>query len=246
MGVKSLYIKKYWDHDQLLCLCINCRQSVKEELYILHTSELGPKSFYFCVEGFCRCICTPVYKIVQDRPIIERYRICNSIEGPKARVLYVFVPMCQFCICRLYRSCRIEYVPEPLYQIEGDLYIGILGEQYLTSFGLVLRPVVGRFIKQVPTPGQELFPCVPIAKFFWDECPVLCPCLLYLLVLPVYGVPPVFDADVLKGFKGQFLYVEPVRYLYRLWEACFGDGLHGVGHIQGDFFDLGPFLGRYL
>ena len=130
--------------------------------------------------------------------------------------------MCQLCICCLYRSCRIEYVPEPLYQVEGHLYIRILGEQYFAPFGLVLRPIVGRFIKEIPTSGQELFSSVPIAKFFWDECPVLCPCLLYLLVLPVYGVPPMFDADVLKGLQCQLLYMEPVRHLYRFWEALFG------------------------
>ncbi len=154
--------------------------------------------------------------------------------------------MCQLGICRLNGSCRIEYVPESLDQVKGSLYIRVLIEQYPASFGLVPGPIVGRFIKQVPTSGQELFSGVPVIEFFWDEGPVLFFCLLYLLVLPVYGVPPMFDPDILKGLQRQLLYVEPIRHLYRFWEAFFGDGLHRVRHIQGDFLDRCPFLGGYF
>jgi len=38
------------DHDQLLCLCKNCGQSIKEEFYIFHTSKLSSKSFYFSIK----------------------------------------------------------------------------------------------------------------------------------------------------------------------------------------------------
>tara|TARA_R110001583_G_scaffold17758_2_gene71608 strand:+ start:981 stop:1427 length:447 start_codon:yes stop_codon:yes gene_type:complete len=69
--------------------------------------------------------------------------------------------MCQFCICRLNGSCRIENVPESLDKVKGSLYIRVLIEQYPASIGLVPGPIVGRFIKEVPTSGQELFSSVP-------------------------------------------------------------------------------------
>ena len=59
-------------------------------------------------------------------------------------------------------------------------------------------------------------------------------------------IPSVFDPNILKGFKCEFLYVEPVGYLYRFWKAFSGDGLHGVCHIQGNFLHFSPFGGRYL
>ena len=204
-------------------------QSKQEEFCISNASELGPECLYFGIERFCRCICAPVYKIVQDRPIVEGYCVGNGIEGPEACILCVFVPMRQLCICRLNGSCRIEYVPESLDQVKGSLYIRVLIEQYPASFGLVPGPIVGRFIKEVPTSGQELFSGVPIAKFFWDEGPVLFFCPFYLFVLQVYGVPSMLDRDVLKGFQCQFLYVEPVGV------TCTALGKHFLAMVFMEF-----------
>lgn len=55
-----------------------------------------------------------------------------------------------------------------------------------------------------------------------------------------------FDPDILQGFQGEFLYMEPVGYLYGFWEALFSYDLHGACHIQGNLFDHAPFLSGYL
>ncbi len=45
-------------------------------LFSIHTQLLG------------LILCTPVYKIVQNRYIVERYRVCNGIERSKSRIFY--------------------------------------------------------------------------------------------------------------------------------------------------------------
>ena len=98
---KSGFLRIKYDFWGFGYLCKQLSQYKKKEFCVSDPSELCPECLYFGIERFRWCIYALVYKIVQDRSIVERYRVYNSVEGPKAVVFHIFVPMCQFCICRL-------------------------------------------------------------------------------------------------------------------------------------------------
>jgi hypothetical protein len=55
----------------ILGLGKNCCKSIEEKIYVSNPSELRPKSFDFCIEGFCRSICASVVEVIKDVLVMD-------------------------------------------------------------------------------------------------------------------------------------------------------------------------------
>ena len=184
---------------------------------------MSSEGLYLSVERFGGSVCGTVVKEVEDVLIV----VVNRLE-----------PSCQFCVGHALDFCL--GVDQPQFVRQGVCLgdVGVYVEQEPRPGLLRLRPFLRGLEEEISTAKEELLEGVAVGEELW-------PVLLsgefsppYLLVLPVHGIPPEPDPQLLDRVKSQLLYMETVDDFHRVRERKPAYPPHRPSHVKGHFHDM--------
>ena len=166
------------------------------------------------------------------------YRLLYGAECVDSRLLDLVEPPCQFRVGHALGFCL--GVDQPQFVRQGICLgdVGVYVEQKLRPRLLGLRPFLRGLEQEVSAAEEELLEGVAVGE---KLRPVLLSGELglpYLLVLPVHGIPPEPDPQLLDRVKSQLLYVETVDDFHRVREREPAYPPHRPGHVKGHFHDM--------